>query len=192
MLFFFTTAITTLQAAYAMLAELIWTQRTQEQYAQNIKAIQTDINTFQRATTMVIKSRPMSTNLLLYAHVTAIILIMPQIIKQVTHKPTKVHKITIYIGDATNHEKPLKQNSQILIHKLQATGPPDTHKIQAIKKLQSKDVRAYITNKKNKRQIAARKRMDKGLKTLCYTICTINVNKGLCSTYKPYYPKLGG
>ena len=44
MLSFLTTAITTLQAASAILAELIRTQGTQEQYAQDIKAIRIDIN----------------------------------------------------------------------------------------------------------------------------------------------------
>ena len=59
---------------------------------------------------------------------------MPQA-KQAAHKPTEVHEITIRIGDATNREETLKQNSQALVHKFQAVGPPDTHKIQAVKKL---------------------------------------------------------
>ena len=44
MLSFLTTIIAIFWAAFATLAKLIWTERTQEQYAQDIKAIQTDIN----------------------------------------------------------------------------------------------------------------------------------------------------
>ena len=77
MLSFLTTAITTLRAAFATSAELIWTQGTQEQYAQDIKAIWTDISTLQRATITAIKSGLVFIGLLLYAHIAATILIMP-------------------------------------------------------------------------------------------------------------------
>ena len=103
------------------------------------------------------KNGPAPIGPILYTHVTATIPTIPQAIKQVTHKPTKVHKITIHIGDTTNHKETSKQNSQALIHKLQATGPPDTHKIQAIKKLQSGDVRAYITDKEMKDKLLQKK-----------------------------------
>jgi len=46
-----------------------------------------------------------------YAHITATVPIMPQAIKQSTYKPTEVHEITIYIGDATDREETLKQNN---------------------------------------------------------------------------------
>ena len=82
-----------------------------------------------------------------YAHVAATIPPMPQAIRQATHKPTETHEITIYIGNTANCEEALKQNSQALVHKLQAVGPPDTHRIQAVKKLQSGNVRAYVTDK---------------------------------------------
>ena len=72
---------------------------------------------------------------------------MPQAIRQATHKPIETHEIIIRIGDTANREEALKQNSQALVYKLQATGPPDTHRIQAVKKLQSSNVRAYITDK---------------------------------------------
>ena len=72
---------------------------------------------------------------------------MPQAIRQATYKPIEIHEIIIRIGDATNREEALKQNSQALVYKLQAIGPLDTHRIQAIKKLQSGDVRAYVTDK---------------------------------------------
>jgi len=60
---------------------------------------------------MAIKSGPTSIGPLLYAHVTATILIMPQAIRQVAYKPIEVYKITIYIGDAANYKETLKQNS---------------------------------------------------------------------------------
>ena len=60
---------------------------------------------------------------------------MPQAMRQAAHKPTEVNKITIRIGDAADREEASKQNSQALVHKLQAAGPPDTYRIQAVKKL---------------------------------------------------------
>jgi hypothetical protein len=53
---------------------------------------------------------------------------MPQAIRA-AYKPTEVYKITIRIGDAADREEALKQNSQAVVHKLQAVGPPDTYKI---------------------------------------------------------------
>ena len=82
-----------------------------------------------------------------YAHVAATIPPMPQAIRQATHKPTEIHEIIIRIGDTTDRKEALKQNSQALVHKLQAAGPPDTYRIQAIKKLQSGNIRAYVTDK---------------------------------------------
>ena len=82
----------------------------------------------------------------LYIHAAATIPLIPQAIRQATHKPIEIHKITIRIGNAANHKKALKQNSQALVYKLQAAGPPDTHRIQAVKKLQSGNVRAYVTD----------------------------------------------
>jgi hypothetical protein len=83
----------------------------------------------------------------LYAHVAATIPLMPQAMRQAAHRPTEVNEITIRIGDAADREEASKQNSQALVHKLQAAGPPDTHRIQAVKKLQSGDIRAYVTDK---------------------------------------------
>ena len=101
-----------------MSAELIWTQKTQKQYAQNIKAIQTNISALWRTATMVTKNRPVSIGPLSYTHVVAIIPIMPQAIKQSIHKPTEIHKITVCISDTTDHKEILKQNNQVLVHKL--------------------------------------------------------------------------
>ena len=111
MLSFLTTAITTLQAASATSAELIRTQGTQEQYAQDIKAIRTDIGALRRAVIIAIKSGPTSAGPQLYAHVAATIPLMPQAIRQATHKPTTIHKIIIRIGDAADRQEALKQNS---------------------------------------------------------------------------------
>ena len=77
MLSFFTTTIITLWAAFTTLTELIWTQRTQKQYAQDIKAIQTNISALQRAATMATKNGPAPIGLLLYIHIAAIIPTMP-------------------------------------------------------------------------------------------------------------------
>jgi len=60
---------------------------------------------------MAMKSGPISIGLLLYAHVAATIPIIPQAIRQVAYKPTKVYKIIIRIGDAANYKETLKQNS---------------------------------------------------------------------------------
>jgi hypothetical protein len=110
---FLTTAITTLRAA----AEPTWTQGTQEQYAQDIRAIRTDISALQRAATMTATaatSGPAPTgpqpSHATYAHVAATIPSIPQAIRA-THKPTEVHEITIRIGDAADCEEASKQNS---------------------------------------------------------------------------------
>jgi hypothetical protein len=63
-----------------------------------------------------------------YAHVAATIPLMPQAIRA-AYKPTEVHEITIRIGDAADREEALKQNSQAIVHKLQAAGPLDTYRI---------------------------------------------------------------
>ena len=102
---------------------------------------------------IAIKSGPVSTGPTSYAHVAATIPTMPQAIKQVTYKPIEVYKITICIGNATNYKEALKQNSQALVHKLQAVGPLDTYRIQAVKKLQSRDIRAYVTDKEIKNRL---------------------------------------
>ena len=99
---------------------------------------------------MATKSGPASIGPLLYAHAAATIPIMPQAMRQAAYKPIEVNEITIRIGDAADREETLKQNSQALVHKLQAVGPLDTHKIQAVKKLQSGDIRAYVTDKNTK------------------------------------------
>jgi hypothetical protein len=78
-----------------------------------------------------------------YAHVAVTIPLMPQ----GTYKPTEVYEITIRIGDAADREEASKQNSQALVHKLQAAGPLDTYRIQAVRKLQSGDIRVYIIDK---------------------------------------------
>ena len=70
MLSFLPLIITTLQATFATLAELIWTQGNQEQYAQDIKAIRTDIGALQRAATGAASGL---TGPLSYAHVAATI-----------------------------------------------------------------------------------------------------------------------
>ena len=111
MLSFLITAIMTLWAAFTTSVELIWTQGTQEQYAQDIKAIQTDISALQRATTMAIRNGPTPIGPLSYAHIAATIPTMPQAIKQSTYKPTKVHEITVRIGNTTNCKETLKQNN---------------------------------------------------------------------------------
>ena len=72
MLSFLTTAITTLRAAFTTSAELIWTQGTQEQYAQDIKAIRTDIGALRKAATIATKSGPASAGPQSYAHVAAL------------------------------------------------------------------------------------------------------------------------
>ena len=57
------------------------------------------------------KSGPVSVGPLSYAYIAATTPIMPQAVKQATHKPTEVYKITICIGDTTDREETLKQNS---------------------------------------------------------------------------------
>ena len=57
------------------------------------------------------KSGPASIGLLLYIHIAATTPIMPQAVKQATHKFTEVYKITIHIGNATDYKEILKQNS---------------------------------------------------------------------------------
>jgi len=47
-------------------------------------------------------------------------------------------------------------------------------------------------DKKNKRQIAVKNKVDKSFKTLCYTNYTISVNKNPDNIYKFYYPKPKG
>ena len=60
---------------------------------------------------MVTKSGPVSTGLLLYAHIAAIIPTMPQAIKQITHKFTEIYEITICINNITDCKETSKQNS---------------------------------------------------------------------------------
>jgi len=60
---------------------------------------------------MAIKNGPVFTGPMLYTYIAAIIPTMPQAIKQITHKLTEIHKITICIGDITDYKKTSKQNS---------------------------------------------------------------------------------
>jgi len=70
-----------------------------------------DIGALQKATTMAIKSGPAPIGPLLYIQIAATIPVMPQAIKQAAHKPIKVYKIIICIGNANNYKETLKQNS---------------------------------------------------------------------------------